>query len=233
MAGNTPAGWARWPIIQPWGGKLGRAICDSYMEGCQHYETSGGATLSVIDMAVLPKLNHAYESFGKEALQRAASEPRTFFSAFGRHAQDAENYGGNTPRQGYANMVDLWGLVENSRSIFPASSDSLLQALDECVVYKVNGVYRPAGKGISGYYSYNGDMDGLMAYLGLEASSLPVKCLYYYQVFGELPAQASKYLSSADMAGGAFTRPVTPQKLSRSAAWRIWQLAWIKKVLHS
>ena len=196
------------------GGKtLGKAICDSYMEGCQRYGTAGDATLSVIDMAALPQLNSAYEAYGKEALQRAVKEPQTFFSAFGRHAQIAENYGGNTPKQGYANMVDLGDLVKNSRAILPENADKLLQALDACVVYKVNGVYRPNGKGISGYYSYNGDTNGLMAYLGLNASSLPVKCLYYYQIFGELPAQAANYLSSGDMASGSFARPTAPQKL--------------------
>ena len=60
-------------------------------------------------------------------------------------------------------MVDLGDLVKNSRAILPENADKLLQALDACVVYKVNGVYRPNGKGISGYYSYNGDTNGLMS----------------------------------------------------------------------
>ena len=42
------------------GAELGKAICDTYMEGCRMEGTEGNATLSLINLEALPHLNMAY-----------------------------------------------------------------------------------------------------------------------------------------------------------------------------
>ena len=179
------------------GASLGKAICDTYLAGCEAYGTADAATLSVVDMRGLPKLREAYEAFGTAALRQAEKNPQTFFAAFSRAAGSAVNYGGNTREQGYANMVDLGSLSQHAHRLLPSVADALQQAVQESVVYKVSGPYRRESSGLSGYYSYNGDADHFMAYAEQAAPLLPVKCLYYGLIFGKMPPQAAPYLQGA------------------------------------
>ena len=59
----------------------------------------------------------------------------------------AENYGGNTKDTGYTNMVDLRDLAENNRDILTDTCEDVIAALEDCVVYKVNGSYRQQAGG--------------------------------------------------------------------------------------
>ncbi|MBQ6759662.1 MAG: clostripain, partial [Selenomonadaceae bacterium] len=131
------------------GAKLGQIICDTYMEDCKSYWVEDTATLSVIDLSKLPYLRNAYESFGLEALRAAHNNPRNFFAKFGRGAAQAENYGGNTRKTGYTNMVDIVDLAKGSKDILPNTSDKLISAVDDAVIYKVQGAYRNRGGGLS------------------------------------------------------------------------------------
>ncbi len=187
------------------GAALGQVICDSYMRGCREYGTEAAATLSVIDLGKIPALRSAYEAFGLEALCRAKEDPQNFFASFGRGAQQAENYGGNTRNQGYANMVDLGDLAKEAAGILPATSRQLMQAIDSAVLYKVQGDYRKRGKGISGFYSYNSDVDSFAGYAAQDAVPLSQKCLYHFLIYGRMPQAGEKLL--AGQAGTGLTLP--------------------------
>lgn len=171
------------------GAKLGQAICDSYMEDCENYDLQDTATLSVIDLSKLPVLRNAYEAFGLEALRIAHKNPRNFFANFGRGAAKAENYGGNTRQTGYTNMIDIVDLAKRNKEILPTTADKLINAVDEAVVYKVCGDYRARGGGISGFHSYSGDEESLSKYVNLKSAPTSQKLLYYYLIYGKLPAE--------------------------------------------
>ena len=176
------------------GASLGKAICDTYMKGCQKYGTEDAATLSLIDMSKIPELTLAYETFGLEALKNARQDARGFFSSFGRGAQRAENYGGNTRQAGYTDMVDLGDLARQSKSLLPNSSNDFINAIDEAVVYKVQGSYRTKGSGISGFHSYDGGEEYLLGYMNVESAPLSQKFLYYYLIYGELPDNVTQII---------------------------------------
>ena len=131
------------------GAALGKVICDAYYEGCQAVETQDSATLSVTDLTKIQGLLDAYEEFGAQALSAAAQDPG-FLSRFSRAAAGTENYGGNTREQGYTNMVDLGGIARHTADTLPGAQ-AVLDALDECVLYRVNGKYRSEGTGLSCY----------------------------------------------------------------------------------
>ena len=186
------------------GAGLGKAICDSYIDDCQRYDTAQAATLSVTDLSKLPALRAAYDAFGTEALKSAAGDPRRFFSGFAREAESAENYGGNTREQGFTNMVDLGSLANNAKGLLPQSTGNLLAALNDSVIYKVSGPYRPHASGLSCYYSYNGDIDSYRQYANLSSPSMPFKCLYYYLISGQMPPEAQQYLNgTVPQSGGS------------------------------
>lgn len=193
------------------GAKLGKEICDTYMEACESYLLDDTATLSVIDLAQLPYLRNAYESFGLEALRAAHKNPRNFFAKFGRGAKQAENYGGNTRRTGYTNMVDIVDLAKGNKDILPNTSDKLISAVDDAVIYKVNGEYRNRGGGLSSFYSYSGDEQTLVSYLNQEGAPIPQKLLYYYLIYGELPADVVPLLDGDSLVTPAPTTP-PPQR---------------------
>jgi len=193
------------------GAKLGKEICDTYMEACESYWVDDTATLSVIDLAKLPYLRNAYESFGLEALRAAHKNPRNFFAKFGRGAKQAENYGGNTRRTGYTNMVDIVDLAKGNKDILPNTSDKLISAVDDAVIYKVNGEYRNRGGGLSSFYSYSGDEQTLVNYLNQDGAPIPQKLLYYYLIYGELPADVVPLLDGDSLVTPAPTTP-PPQR---------------------
>ena len=205
------------------GAKLGKIICDSYLDACQQYSLEDTVTLSVIDLKQLPYLRNAYESFGLEALRAARDNPRHFFSNFGRGAAQAENYGGNTRRSGYTNMVDVADLAKGTKGLLAdATIDKLVGAIDNAVIYKVNGAYRNRGGGLSSFYSYSGDEESLVRYLNQDAAPIPQKILYYYLIYGEIPADVLPLLDNDSLVTPAPTTP--PPVEQRQEIFQISQL---------
>ncbi len=177
------------------GAALGKVICDSFFAGCAEDDSEDLATLSVTDLSRVPALIKAYGDFGVEALRAANQNQRQFFSVLSRSAEGAENYGGNTREQGYTNMVDLGDLVKNARPQMPQTADALLAALKDSVIYQVHGRYHANSSGLSCFYSYDGDPDSWRAYANLSVAPLPIKCLFYHLLYGEMPPEAAPYLS--------------------------------------
>ena len=189
------------------GNGLGQAICNSYFDACEEYDMEDTATLSVIDLSKLPVLRNAYESFGLEALRAARDNPRKFFANFGRGASQAENYGGNTRKTGYTNMVDLVDLARLNKEILPNTSEKLINAVEQAVVFKGTGTYRNRGGGISGFHSYSGDEGSLVKYLNLDSAPVTQKLLYYYLIYGQLPAEVIPLLDGDTLVTPAPTTP--------------------------
>ena len=176
--------------------ELGRIICDSYADGCEAIGMADEITLSVVDLSKIWQLVVAYDELGREALNAASRDP-VFFAEFGRLAHQSENYGGNTPDTGYTNMVDLGHLVRNSRDLFD-NAQEVLDALDECVVYKVNGRYRSEATGLACYYSYDGDLFDVYEYRYVGASPA-FGYLFDYELTGTLSDEGIEYADIDDL----------------------------------
>ena len=192
------------------GDALGKEICDTYYEGCRRTWTEDAITLSVIDLSKIPQLRTAYENFGIEALKLSAQDPRRFFSNLGRNAKRAENYGGNTRERGYSDMIDLGDLAQKSRDLLPASSENLINAIDDAVVYKIQGEYRDKGSGISGFYPYDGGAQIFGMYSRVYAAPQPQKYLYQYLLSGSMPAEAVQLIQ---MSSAQLNKPTSGNKI--------------------
>ena len=192
------SGWmgelAKNPAME--GDDLGIAICNTYYEGCEAVGTQDQTTLSLTDLTKLTPLLEAYESFGEEAFVAASQDPG-FFAELGRAAAQSENYGGNTREQGYTNMVDLGHLARQTVWMLP-SAQRVSDALEDCIVHKVGGVYRAEATGLSCYYSYNGDINDLNGYIGV-GTGIAFKHLYAYGLTGEMAEGGQEYLNSLDI----------------------------------
>lgn len=174
------------------GATLGEVICDAYYAGCQAVGTHSNATLSLTDLTRTGPLLEAYEAFGAEALAAACEDPG-FFSRFARIAAQSENYGGNTREQGYTNMVDLGHMARQSTGLLQTAGD-VLNALEDCVLYRVSGPYRTESTGLSCYYSYNGDLNDLYGYTNVGAGQA-FKYFYSYELTGQLDDNGMEYIS--------------------------------------
>lgn len=152
------------------GAELGTNICDTYAQWCGKNDLADEITLSVTDLNKVEDLLEAYEMLGQEALANQ-SENAYFYTEFCRNTEQAENYGGNTDSAGYTNMVDLGDLVRKNQDCFPDNADEVLEALDDCIVYKINGHYRQEATGLSCYYSFNNDEEDLEAFKSISASN--------------------------------------------------------------
>ena len=174
------------------GETMGKAICESYMAGCRAAKLDSDVTLSVVDLTKLTPLLTAYNRFGSRALIEACDDS-TFFAAFGRGAKAAENYGGNTPKTGYTNMVDLGDLALQNQSLMPTVARAVTRALEDCVVYKVNGAYRSRASGLSCYYAYDPNVQLYNLYASAGASE-SFKVFYDYMLTGKLDRSAQAYI---------------------------------------
>lgn len=179
------------PSIEPL--NLAKVICDTFVEGCKLVGTEDNITLSVTDLSKVSALIAAYDDFGKEALAAAVENP-AFFAHFSQIANSVENYGGNTREQGFTNMTDLGSLAIKSSDMLPNTTKAVIDALNDCIVYKVNGMYRPESQGLSCYYSYNGDVDDFVEYISVGAAD-SFKYLYAYGLTGELSEDGMEYIA--------------------------------------
>ncbi len=181
------------------GARLGQVICDGYYAGCEDAWTEDTATLSVVDLTKIPNLRTAYENFGIEALRLSAQSPRKFFSQLGRSAKNSENYGGNTRESGYYDMVDIGDLANNARDLMPQTSATLIRAIDDAVIHKVQGPYRKKGSGLSGFYPYSGNDQMYAMYTRVNAAPDSQKYLYHHLLRGSIPDEAQGILASTGL----------------------------------
>lgn len=170
------------------GAELGTAICDTFVQGCEEAGTQDEITLAVTDLAKLDDLLTAFNGMGKEILSSAVSSPEVC-GEFARSAEKAENYGGNNDKEGYTNMVDLGDLVTQAKDLLPETADKVLKALDEAVVYRVNGIYREKAAGLSVFYSYDGDTNNLAQYDEVAADDV-YPYFVHYSIGDEIPEEA-------------------------------------------
>lgn len=172
------------------GAELGTVICDSYQEACTELNIDDEITLSVVDLQQVVPLIKAYDALGQEALYWACQDS-DFFSAFAQKAVSSEKYGNFFQKQGL--MVDLGHLAETSSDLLTQTSGPLLQALNQCVVYRVNGPLHQEASGLSCYYAYSADSQQLEQYNQISASE-SFKHFYTYQISGQLSQEGLEYV---------------------------------------
>ncbi|MFV0464792.1 MAG: clostripain-related cysteine peptidase [Lachnospiraceae bacterium] len=178
------------------GSILGRAICDSFYEGCEKEQSESMATLSLLDLSKAPAMIEAYKNLGDEALLNGVMEQNQYFSEFGNTALNSENYGGNNDQTGYFNMMDIGDFLSISgTSLFPETGEQAMNALQDLVLYQIKGELRSRANGLSCYYSYDGSTDYFQLYT--EIADCPgFEFFYEYSLTGDLTEEGRDYVRS-------------------------------------
>ena len=161
------------------GAAFGKIICDTYFEHCAENDTQNMATFSVLNLSELPALNDAYSQLGAEALQKAQADPKYFFTALDRVANNVERYGengGSDEIGGGREMIDLGSLAESMEGV--GNGNAVADALNRAIVCKAEGKFRRYGKGLSVYYNLTGSEESFKAYRKLTGANPNFASLY-------------------------------------------------------
>ncbi len=128
---------------------LGEAICESYYDSYEGTYMEDVITLSVIDLSKMDALMGAFHSYAEDLYTLTADEKELAYVL--RGIENAENYGGNNISEGYTNMVDMGGIVTAGLD-YSDYAQPVLDALEDAVVYMVNGDMHEESSGLAMYY---------------------------------------------------------------------------------
>jgi hypothetical protein len=148
------------------GAELGKAICDSFaLKSNEDFEDTY-YTLSVIDLEKIDKLLYAFDTVAKKMSE--ATNQETIVSELARGAYSADRFGAYSEYEGYSNMIDLGLYISNvSKTVGGAQANAISFALEDAVVYKMNGNDHKDATGLSVYYPLQSDYSELSTLSGI------------------------------------------------------------------
>lgn len=125
--------------------ELGRVQCESYYQICTDNDEYIDSTFSIIDLS---KIDRLVKEFDKTAKEIYESKKKNYIV---RRMENSANFGGNTDRKGYTNMVDIKSVLKNVDG-YAKNAGNTLEALDEVVIYNAAGPLHNSVGGLSMYY---------------------------------------------------------------------------------
>ncbi len=147
------------------GGDLGKVVADSFYQECASSGQEDGCTFTIVDLSNFDDFVIAFNDYAMN-LYDAAGEN---LSDIVRGILSADNFGGNNKTEGYTNMVDLGGIVSQCSDYVDGSD--LLEALEDVIVYNINGKQHKDASGLSVYYPLHiGGSSELKIYSGITLS---------------------------------------------------------------
>lgn len=148
------------------GAELGKVICDSFAAKSGEDIEDTYYTLSVVDLEKIDKLLYAFDTVARKMSESTSQE--AIISELARGAFSADRFGANSEYEGYSNMIDLGLYISNvSKTVGGAAAEAITFALDDAVVYKVNGIDHKDATGLSVYYPLQPDYEGLSTMSGI------------------------------------------------------------------
>ena len=179
------------------GARLGRAICDSYYEGCEAVGTQDQTTLSLTDLTKADTAAGGLRDLRSGGAGGRGGGPRLLRGAGPRRRPEREL------RRQHPGA----GLHQHGGPGPSGPADGVAAALrpervptpwrTACSI-RVGGPTAAEATGLSCYYSYNGDMDDLNGYLTV-GEGLAFKYLYAYELTGEVAEGGEDYLAELNI----------------------------------
>ena len=128
------------------GADLGKVIADSFYDECAQGGEENSCTLTILNLDKMDEFTVAFNDYAKTLYEAAEND----LNGVVRGIRNADNFGGNNQSEGYTNMVDIGGIINNCSSY--ADGTAALQALNDCIVYNKNGSTHAQASGLSVYY---------------------------------------------------------------------------------
>lgn len=137
------------------GFELGEIIVDTFIDffGMDSDEI---LTLSVVDLA---KVKPVMDSVGKLMAKARVSSSIKIFQDVAKRRSNTKTFGEGSPRDNYADMVDIGDMALNLYDLFPDEAEEVLETLKNAVVYnRFNSDVELFG--LSTFYIYGGKSIG-------------------------------------------------------------------------
>lgn len=132
------------------GETFGKLVADSYLEHSEIIGESHNVTLSVTDLSKVAQVIEELNAF-TSTLPEKFNDSVNFYT-LAKSVASARSFGRNSVSQGYTELIDLQDFLSNiDQSIF-GSTEALSNAIEEAVIYKVDGTSSKETSGLSIYY---------------------------------------------------------------------------------
>ena len=165
---------------------LGKVIVDHFMDFFPT-DTDEILTLSVVD---LEKVEPVMEAMGQLMTAGLDSLKGTLrgrgtrlgFSCLATRRSNTKTFGEGSPRDNYADMVDIGDMAKQLSDLFPTEAEAVLHALSQCVVYNRHNADVDL-YGLSTFYIYGGKSigrDSLKTYSALEMDADYTRYLHVF-----------------------------------------------------
>lgn len=132
--------------------ELGKAIADGFIKNAVDRGQGDFVTLSTIDLRKTNELTKSFEEFVSKASQSITDLGS--FNQISNSVSRSEYYGGQSPEEGYSNMIDLGDLAKNLDSQYAEDKEGILEGVSNAVLYQVKGKSKQESSGISIYFPY-------------------------------------------------------------------------------
>ncbi len=148
--------------------EIGKRICDTYYAKCKKDKREADTAMSVVDMSKISALSQAFDGMAGDML--TATDSLSDYANLSRAMDTVHTYGGVTVDEGFSNMIDLGDTADKIRPYVGNTSEVLLSALDDAVIYRVCGERQKNSAGLSVYYPIEPDNDELQEYMDISVS---------------------------------------------------------------
>lgn len=140
------------------GCELGKKVCDSFYQSCEKYGFESSATMSVVDLSKIDTLLNGFDVYAQQLYQAISSDDD--FTNIARNIFSGDRFGSSGRGGSCFNLIDMEQLLSSGNEYIEQSND-VRSALEDVVVYKVNGSLHENASGLSIYYplSINGSSE--------------------------------------------------------------------------
>ncbi|MFZ7121977.1 MAG: clostripain-related cysteine peptidase [Eubacteriaceae bacterium] len=134
------------------GEDVGIEIANSFINDAKANDLNESVTLSVTDTRNIDEVKKNFELFVKDANEELYD--LKVFNDISRSISKAEFYGGQSPGEGYSNMLDLGDMASNLSDEYKEIAKKITNSIEKAVVYQVKGKAKEQSTGLSIYFPY-------------------------------------------------------------------------------
>lgn len=117
----------------PDGIQIGQCIIDNFLQYYEQESPSDEITLSLLDLS---KTNDTVQALENLVTTADASLLQGNYSGIAKQRSNSKSFGSMGAHGGETDMVDAYHLAEQMNTMFPAESESLMQAVNSMVLFK-------------------------------------------------------------------------------------------------
>ncbi|MGN1116958.1 MAG: clostripain-related cysteine peptidase, partial [Candidatus Ornithomonoglobus sp.] len=141
--------------------EVGQVICDGVMGQVSEQERDM-VSMAVSDLSKETTLSLQFEGLG--GMLDSSVDDLYRLRDVVEAINSLEHMGGNSPWEGYSNMIDLGNLVDSLSGSMGDISANIKAIMDEMIVYKCMSEYHSASSGLGLYYPNHRDGEALSRY---------------------------------------------------------------------